>query len=266
MATPTQPAANLPTGTTDVASMSDAFDREGYLVVERVLDARQLREAEAGVRWAMGNVPGEYKWIKQRSYEWFREHPIFAELIEHPLVMDFARHYLGPDVRLIAAQCSRNTREDHYAPGVMQIHQDACFFAPPGASPPGVPEHRYGFSAMWYLQDTPLDMGPTELVPGAHLDGQRQHTNDSLTADHARIWRAAIPAGSLLFFNHRTWHRGAPNRTDRPRDLITNAYARGPVIGSQITTKIADGSMKYVPPTDLLPRYSPTLRALLERA
>lgn len=37
-----------------------------------------------------------------------------------------------------------------------------------------------------------------------------------------------IPAGSLLIFNHKTWHRGTPagNVTGTPRDIVTNAYSR----------------------------------------
>src|SRR5262245_45180114 len=107
------------------ATLVEAFDRDGFVLVEGVLDARQLAEAQRGVEWAMKNVAGSYKWIKQRTYEW-TNHPIFAELIEHSFVLEFGHALLGGDFHLIAAQCSRNTRE-LYAQ-VTTIHQDACFF------------------------------------------------------------------------------------------------------------------------------------------
>src|SRR5688500_6989309 len=175
--------SETPANSGQVSAITAALDRDGYALVEQVLSAGQIADARAGVQWAMEKVPGSYKWIKQRTYEWIREHPIFVELIEHPLVIDVATQYLGPDFHLIAAQCSRNAPEEHYAPGVMQIHQDACFFPTTERARDGVPLHRYGFSAMWYLQDTPLEMGPTELVVGSHLHGDRQHTNDRLAAD-----------------------------------------------------------------------------------
>ena len=145
----------------------------------------------------------------------------------------------------------------------MQIHQDACFFPTAERTRDGVPLHRYGFSAMWYLQDTPLKMGPTELVVGSHLHGDRQHTNDRLAIGGPPVWRAPIPAESLLFFLHRTWHRGAANNSKVPRDLITNAYARREVGKVQLTVKQSDGTDCYVAPDQLMGLFSPTMRRLL---
>jgi ectoine hydroxylase-related dioxygenase (phytanoyl-CoA dioxygenase family) len=114
---------------------------------------------------------------------------------------------------------------------------------------------------MWYVQDTPLEMGPTEVAPGKHTDG-RTYTNADL--DERDIWRRAIPAGSLLIFAHACWHRGALNQTDRPRDLITNAYARREIDKSHLTTKQPDGTVAYAPPPpDLLARLGPAVRDLL---
>ncbi len=240
------------------------YHRDGFALFESVLDERQLADAREAVEWAMESVEGSYRWIKQRTYEWFGQWPIFLELIEHPFVIEFARGTLGEDFHMIAAQCSRNTKADPYAPGAMQIHQDACFFPPADRARPDVPADRYGFSAMWYLQDTPLEMGPTQLVAGSQLPGAAQHSEQELEAEPDKAWRCAIPAGSLLFFNHRTWHRGARNETETPRDLITNAYARPEVLKAQVTTKQADGSEKYVPWDDLLKECSP-LRKMLMR-
>jgi hypothetical protein len=244
----------------DAASLIDAYDRDGFVLVDRVLDERQLREARAGVEWAMANVAGNYRWIKQRTYEWVHEHPIFVELMGYPLVMEFAGRVLGEGFHLIGAQCSRNTREDMYAPGVTNIHQDACFFPARERELPGVQPHHYGFSAMWYLQDTPLEMGPTETAPRSHLT-DRVYTNADLQ-EH-QIWRRAIPAGSLLIFAHRCWHRGALNHTDRPRDLITNGYARRAVDKVQLTSRGPDGVIAYREPRELMASFSPAVRDLL---
>jgi hypothetical protein len=245
----------------DAASLASTYDRDGFLFVESLLDARQLAAAQAGVAWAMANAAGPYRWIKQRTYEWLDTHPIFVELIEHPFVLEFAQRILGPDFHLIAAQCSRNTRDDFYAPGVTNIHQDACFFPAPGRELPGagVAPHHYGFSAMWYLQDTPLEMGPTETLPGHHLRGP--YTNADI--DERDVWRRPIPAGSLLLFAHRCWHRGALNHTDRPRDLISNAYARRVIDKVQLYAPQPDGQQAYREPLAQMTRFSPTMRDLV---
>ena len=238
----------------------EAFERDGFVLVERALDENQLSRAQQGVEWAMQHQAGSYQWIKQRTYEWFPEQPIFVELIEHPLPVRLAEMWLGVDFHLIAAQCSRNTKDDPYAPGAMQIHADTCFFPQPAQRESEVEFHRSGFSAMWYLQDTPLEMGPTELIAGSHI-GEQTYQDSELTPE--MLFRRPIPAGSLLFFNHHTWHRGALNATDTPRDLITNAYARPEIEKVQLTTPQPDGSQVYVECRDLLVEASPLLRQLL---
>jgi ectoine hydroxylase-related dioxygenase (phytanoyl-CoA dioxygenase family) len=243
----------------DSASLAAAYDRDGFVLVESLLDPRQIAEAQAGVAWAMANVAGNYRWIKQRTYEWLDAQPIFVELIEHPVVLELAERILGDDFHLIAAQCSRNTRDDFYAPGVTNIHQDGCFFPTAGRELPGVAPHHYGFSAMWYLQDTPLEMGPTETLRGKHLEGP--FTNADV--EERDIWRRPIPAGSLLVFAHRCWHRGALNQTDRPRDLITNAYARRAIDKVHLFSRQHDGQEAYATPRELLARLSPAMRDLL---
>jgi len=236
------------------------FERDGLVLVEGLMTGSQLAAARAGVAWAMEQPPAPYKWIKQRTYEWRREHPIFVELIEHPTVLELAEAVLGPDFHLIAAQCSRNTRDDPYAPGAMVMHSDAVFFPTAERRRDDVPNHRYGFSAMWYVQDTPLEMGPTELVPGSHLSDE---VVDNDTVDKTTLFSRSVPAGSLLVFNHRTRHRGVFNTSATPRDLITNAYARREVEKVQLTTAMEDGSQRFVVPEGLLPEFSPVIRELL---
>jgi hypothetical protein len=80
-------------------------------------------------------------------------------------------------------------------------------------------------------------MGPTEVIRGSHL-GLQQWTNEQADAAPKLLrspaldgyYRAGstIPAGSLLIFNTRCFHRTAlrGNRCDVPRDIVTNTYVR----------------------------------------
>ena len=80
-------------------------------------------------------------------------------------------------------------------------------------------------------------MGPTEVIRGSH-SGLQQWTDDaadvspnllpSPALDGYYEAGSAIPAGSLLMFNTRCFHRTAPagNRCKVPRDIVTNAYVR----------------------------------------
>ena len=42
---------------------------------------------------------GPPRWMRQRTYEWHRAHPVFVELLAHLLVVDLA---IGPDLHAIA--------------------------------------------------------------------------------------------------------------------------------------------------------------------
>jgi hypothetical protein len=77
------------------------------------------------------------------------------------------------------------------------------------------------------------------------------------------VWRRPIPAGSLIVFAHATWHRGAVNQTDTPRDLITNAYARRVIDKSHLLTPQPDGRDAYREPLAQMHRFSPAMRDLL---
>lgn len=237
------------------------YQREGLALIDGLLAPEQTAAAAAGVAWAMSQPMAQYKWIRQRTYEWYLRQPVFLVLIRHPGVLEFAAAILGPGYHLIAAQCSRNTRDDPYAPGAMKFHRDACFFAKPGTLAEGVALDRVGFSAMWYVQDTPLAMGPTELLRGSQI-------NLLPVADAAAglpCFSTAIAAGSLLLFNHQTVHRGRLNATSTPRDLITNAYARPEIGKVQLTVSPADGAAAvYQPPTELLAGNDPVLKQLLQ--
>jgi hypothetical protein len=237
-------------------SVIEKFARDGWAIVEGLLSSPQIEQIQRAVRFALEQPGEESKWIRPRTYQWFDVQPIFVELMEHPFVIEFATRWLGDDFHLIAAQCSRNTRADFYAPGASAWHQDRVFFPPPERITQGVAPQRYSFSAMWYVQDTPLEMGPTELMSGYRNDPPDEYSARSLHRQH-------MPAGSLLLFNHRTWHRGAPNQTSTPRDLITNAYARREIEKTQLMTACPDGSQAYIPCQALLDSGSQILRKLL---
>jgi len=241
------------------------FERDGFLFVPSLLSEAQTAAALRGAEFAYADAPldeiniaangNATLWMRQRTYQWHRQHPIFVEMLAHPFVMSLADRVLGPGrAHAIAAQCSRinpgaTDRERGHI--VNTIHADTPFFAAGEREARqegdlaallaiearvGAPLHRVGFSAMWYLRETPVEMGPTEVIRGSHL-GLKMWTDDEADAspkllpspalDGHHTGGSTIPAGSLLIFNTRSFHRTAPggNRCDVPRDIVTNAYA-----------------------------------------
>lgn len=80
------------------------------------------------------------------------------------------------------------------------------------------------------LVDTNEDNGPMEIFPGGtHLLPDFRYSPKSYSkaklAEHMHYIKALMPAGSIMIRDDRMWHRGTPNRSDRPRPNIAMIYA-----------------------------------------
>ncbi len=237
-----------------------ALKTDGVVLVEDVMSDEQCRQLLDGIEWGFQNREGPLPLQRQRTYEWFREHPIFIDLLEHPLVITVADACLGSDYHLICAETTRNEKDNHFLEGVKNIHQDDCFFPEDPDLLEDMHTRMYGFTAQWVAHDIPAEMGPTEFIVGSH-EGDRRYTNDE--APLAISFGDHFPKGSLVFYDHRTWHRGTDNHVTTQRDLMQNCYALHSVDKVQIRTPLEDGTEVYVPCTDLIESGSELVRKLL---
>ena len=155
------------------------YERDGFLFVPSLLSADQAAAALRGVEFAYSSAPlDEYNidskgkstwvWMRQRTYQWHHEHPIFVEMLAHRFVISLTERVLGPGrAHVIAAQGSRiNPGATNFERGHMvnTIHADTPFFAAGERDARqkgdlaalqaieariGAPMHHVGFSAMW---------------------------------------------------------------------------------------------------------------------
>jgi hypothetical protein len=103
-------------------------------------------------------------------------------------------------------------------------------------SSPGQRWHRDGNSprhgvevnfvqVMYVPQDVPLEMGPTEMLPGSHFlfsqGGQMGHYGGIRGS-----YKAIAPAGSIYMHNYHLWHRGSPSTGTGIRDMLKYTYWR----------------------------------------
>lgn len=89
-------------------------------------------------------------------------------------------------------------------------------------SPLARPRHHYPRYAMllYYPQDTPVTMGPTQLIPATHL-------NRTITpVDQERGFQAAGPAGTCVLIHFDIAHGGSLNVGDRTRHMAKFVFAR----------------------------------------
>ncbi|MEC8991843.1 MAG: phytanoyl-CoA dioxygenase family protein [Candidatus Latescibacterota bacterium] len=244
----------------DVRQIVRSLQTDGVTLVENQLTDDQCQQALDGIEWGLQNKAGPQPLQRQRTYEWFREFPIFVELIENPLVIQIADACLGQEYHLICAEITRNEKDNHYLEAVKKTHQDHCFFPKQSDLLTQMQTRMFGFTAQWVVLDIPPEMGPTEFIPGSQRSGQR-HTNEIAPSDFS--FRSHFPRGSLVLYDHRVWHRGTDNHSETARDLPQNCYALHAVDKVQIMTTCEDGAEIYVPCSELLESGSDTIRKLL---
>lgn len=76
------------------------------------------------------------------------------------------------------------------------------------------------FNAFFMIDDFTLENGGTHVVPSTHVLEDRP-TDEYLAKYDQQV---TGPAGSVLIFNSRLWHKGGDNLTGKPRRAINHQY------------------------------------------
>jgi ectoine hydroxylase-related dioxygenase (phytanoyl-CoA dioxygenase family) len=135
----------------------------------------------------------------------------FLRLAEHPRVVEILDRTLEENALLSTLQSIRL----HPGETEQPWHTDDAFYLVPPPRP------RLAISAIWAIEDFTADNGATEVVRGSHRMTE-------LPSDPAKLdlVRATMPAGSVIVFDGRTWHRGGANRSQRTRLAISPQYCQ----------------------------------------
>lgn len=210
------------------------YDRDGYIVFENVLSRNTLTQIKTALAPYLDSPlkgRNDFEGTKtNRVYALLAKDPIFAELATHPLALAFAEADLGQTLRLSACLAIQLHRDETVQPW---HHDDAHMHAPR-------PRDAWGLSAFWAIDDTTIENGATQILPGSHLWGDDKTPltlNASLFEKHDKDYSAKdggleiitpeLPAGSLMIAKSTLWHRGGANKTNDPRTIITPQYCVG---------------------------------------
>ena len=113
--------------------------------------------------------------------------------------------------------------EDYY----MQPHRHP-HYNPPGSKGQGMHQdggkrwshHTRRLLVFYYPQDTPIELGPTGVVPMSHYfstsEGSGVSPEQPVTGE----------AGTVAFANYDLWHRAMPNGSEKRRYMMKFLYAR----------------------------------------
>ncbi len=85
--------------------------------------------------------------------------------------------------------------------------------------------HPRWIMAMYYPQDTPVEIGPTGVIPGSHYVESREETigADGAGPDGSP---ASGKAGTVTIIHFDLWHRAFPNGTDKVRYMMKFQFTR----------------------------------------
>ncbi len=214
-------------------SRREKFDRQGYLIFERVLSPAKVAEIRAALAPHLAHdLKGRNDFEGEKTnrvYALLAKSPVFAELAIHPLALAFAEAELGSSC-LLSALLAINL---HPGETVQPWHFDDGGAKIPRPRPP------LGISTFWAIDDTTELNGATEIIPGSHLwdgqivDGAVQPSDfapkgaDRDNGERPDAIKMVMPSGSLAITKGTLWHRGGANRSDRPRLIITPQYCAG---------------------------------------
>jgi len=140
--------------------------------------------------------------------------PWFVEaVICNPQTVGAVRSLLGSDFRL---------------PGLMSNHREQGPFRAAWWHVDGGHMERPELTSLqvfYYPQDTPLEMGPTEVLPGSH-----HLTNTAKAMGHlGRLTGSvstAAPAGSIFLTVYYIWHRRSRATSSNLRNMLKYNYFR----------------------------------------
>lgn len=245
-------------GPHDLADVAAAFHRNGFAVLPSVIPVDtaehlrilveqryqdpQVHTAGPELDVLRGNVS------LMRMFEYDRA---FRDMIDLEPVVSLVEMILGPDCHMIA----QNALRIPPGKGIVNWHiDDALFFPFLGNMPPGTAGDQipcFTLNVMVALSNIEHDQyGPTQVIPRSHLTGRRPPYSPDLPGEPTSL---LARAGDAYLINSQTWHRGAPNRSNHTRYLLTTAYGRRfisqrfyPFIGYRLPTDVLKGACEQL--------------------
>ena len=200
------------------AAINEILETDGCVVIEDVLDRRQVADlaAELAPHFdAAPNCAGDfYGYVTKRLSGLIAKSRTCQSMAIHPAIIAVMDHFLlkgcrGYHLNLTQAIC--------IGPGEPQqvIHRDDLMFNFVH------PEFEAMINTMWAVDDFTAENGATHVVPGSH-----KWPLDRQALPHEEV-QGVMKAGSVLVWLGSLQHGGGANRTDRPRTGVVHSYNLG---------------------------------------
>ena len=216
---------------------SSQLQRDGYAVLRDVVPPPELVAIRNDILRLYETMPADGRAAVHDDdfrYEMFNKSATAQRLVARRDILDVIEPLLGEDCHIIANTCWRNQAGAEHRHGGGGWHIDAGPHIPRPAGVPWPDEIPYPIFAIGvhiFLQDCPIECGPTAVIPGSHKCGQPppadRRSDETLTC----LGRGALPlvaaAGDVALFVSDVWHRRLPaGEGDTGRFFLQVHYGR----------------------------------------
>ncbi len=201
----------------DLAAIIAQIDARGYSVIPAVITPEKADAARTVLETFLAAEATEATRAAktQRVGRIAVKHPIFLELMTHPLILALWQRYLGEDV--ICSTWSANT----VYPGHDKVNWHADF--PYWSIKPPWPTGNFAGQTLWLLDDFSVENGGTGVMPGSHRK-LVPPTAKNAWLDGAEIMTGL--RGSVVVIHGACWHTARPNESDKARSALLGMYIR----------------------------------------
>ncbi|MBM7563627.1 HEAT repeat domain-containing protein [Paenibacillus sacheonensis] len=134
-------------------------------------------------------------------------------VFEHPVITGALTSVLGPEYLL------HTHRHGHYnsIPKPGGWHKDSYWGYSKLRN-----HHPWWAMIMYFPQDTPMELGPTGVLPGTHFEDSRNFASDEMAEEAT----AKGEAGTFALIHYDIWHRSTPNLLGNPRFMLKFEFMR----------------------------------------
>jgi len=232
----------------------DHWHEHGYVIIERFLSPEELQECLDGYKVYMptweeyvkrqpmftqlhgdGFVKTPPGWVR---HEFPYDNDALNRVAVHPYLVAFAEKIMGHSDMLLShgAIVGKYAGKADYDQELRPDYTNNTLVIPQAST------ESIDLPMIVYFTDVTEDLGPTYVVPWEHtkhlpLNGQRFYSRKEYPEIYEHERPATMPAGSVLIYNMRTFHRGSrmlAKEGCRYNQFVAFHTANTPWLGSHV--------------------------------
>ncbi len=224
----------------DISAATHELQREGFTLLPQVFNPSEVEALATEISSVFDELNPDIRSVRVADghfepfrYEMLNRSALAHAAIGHRGILSVVEPLLGEDCHVIANTAWRQTADDK-SHGGRFWHLDSGPHIP---RPEGVewderiPYPIFAVACHIFLQDCPLECGPTGVIPKSHTSGQAPPLDRK--ADDTLTWNGTGPvpivakAGDVSLFVSDAWHRRLPSLDGDPgRFFLQVHYGR----------------------------------------